>query len=106
MQAIINGTIKACNIAGASWGGGESPTMRDIIKTGKSLLSGSAMGIINPSKKALSEEKIKIGDRIDRKSTRLNSSHQIISYAVFCLKKKKSLKYSLHSILTSNSQKL
>src|SRR5438552_8967863 len=33
-----------------------------------------------------------VGDgdgRIDRKSTRLNSSHQIISYAVFCLKKKK-----------------
>src|SRR5258708_27031420 len=27
----------------------------------------------------------------DRKSTRLNSSHQIISYAVFCLKKKKYL---------------
>src|SRR5258708_18734258 len=25
---------------------------------------------------------------LDRKSTRLNSSHQIISYAVFCLKKK------------------
>src|SRR5207249_11616871 len=29
-------------------------------------------------------------DRIDRKSTRLNSSHVSISYAVFCLKKKKS----------------
>src|SRR5258708_5736912 len=28
-------------------------------------------------------------DAVDRKSTRLNSSHQIISYAVFCLKKKK-----------------
>src|SRR5438552_7106766 len=28
----------------------------------------------------------------DRKSTRLNSSHQIISYAVFCLKKKKNNK--------------
>src|SRR5258708_20087871 len=28
----------------------------------------------------------------DRKSTRLNSSHQIISYAVFCLKKKKTQK--------------
>src|SRR5438552_9156305 len=26
--------------------------------------------------------------QLDRKSTRLNSSHQIISYAVFCLKKK------------------
>src|SRR5437588_4363281 len=29
------------------------------------------------------------GDRGDRKSTRLNSSHTVISYAVFCLKKKK-----------------
>src|SRR5258708_9642456 len=29
------------------------------------------------------------GGFVDRKSTRLNSSHQIISYAVFCLKKKK-----------------
>src|SRR5271169_7017297 len=29
------------------------------------------------------------GDRGDRKSTRLNSSHGSISYAVFCLKKKK-----------------
>src|SRR5258708_27140165 len=29
----------------------------------------------------------------DRKSTRLNSSHQIISYAVFCLKKKKTESY-------------
>src|SRR5258708_27729051 len=28
-------------------------------------------------------------NRTDRKSTRLNSSHQIISYAAFCLKKKK-----------------
>src|SRR5207244_10722175 len=30
----------------------------------------------------------------DRKSTRLNSSHQIISYAVFCLKKKKKKKHN------------
>src|SRR5438034_2351307 len=28
-------------------------------------------------------------ERVDRKSTRLNSSHTVISYAVFCLKKKK-----------------
>src|SRR5258708_10817722 len=32
-------------------------------------------------------------DGRDRKSTRLNSSHQIISYAVFCLKKKNTLYY-------------
>src|SRR2546428_2357970 len=31
------------------------------------------------------------GRPVDRKSTRLNSSHDQISYAVFCLKKKKSL---------------
>src|SRR5258708_26430651 len=31
----------------------------------------------------------------DRKSTRLNSSHQIISYAVFCLKKKKTHNYDI-----------
>src|SRR5256885_2469296 len=30
---------------------------------------------------------------IDRKSTRLNSSHLVISYAVFCLKKKKTPTY-------------
>src|SRR2546426_5202159 len=29
--------------------------------------------------------------RADRKSTRLNSSHLVISYAVFCLKKKKKI---------------
>src|SRR3712207_8103140 len=41
--------------------------------------------------------------RPDRKSTRLNSSHANISYAVFCLKKKnnRSLTYSSTSCLTS-----
>src|SRR3712207_7486724 len=34
--------------------------------------------------------------RADRKSTRLNSSHANISYAVFCLKKKKSLHYTYY----------
>ena len=34
-------------------------------------------------------DKVHMYNGIDRKSTRLNSSHQIISYAVFCLKKKK-----------------
>src|SRR5258708_17464455 len=34
----------------------------------------------------------------DRKSTRLNSSHQIISYAVFCLKKKKNAVEPIHEL--------
>src|SRR5258708_27673168 len=33
--------------------------------------------------------RVGVDHHLDRKSTRLNSSHQIISYAVFCLKKKK-----------------
>src|SRR5438309_8670916 len=36
----------------------------------------------------------------DRKSTRLNSSHSSISYAVFCLKKKKN--YARHTDSTTN----
>src|SRR5205807_10557766 len=37
----------------------------------------------------------------DRKSTRLNSSHLVISYAVFCLKKKKKRKKQKHHYLTN-----
>src|SRR5256885_10796727 len=42
------------------------------------------------------EDLVTSSDRamIDRKSTRLNSSHLVISYAVFCLKKKK---HSMHT---------
>src|SRR2546422_4564483 len=36
------------------------------------------------------------GGALDRKSTRLNSSHGYISYAVFCLKKKKTKQYLTH----------
>src|SRR5690348_17713005 len=37
-----------------------------------------------------------LADELDRKSTRLNSSHPSISYAVFCLKKKKKKTAHLH----------
>src|SRR2546429_3307278 len=40
---------------------------------------------------------------LDRKSTRLNSSHGYISYAVFCLKKKKKKKHTISSIIISTS---
>src|SRR2546422_3434150 len=38
-----------------------------------------------------------ISSPLDRKSTRLNSSHGYISYAVFCLKKKKKIHIRLHT---------
>src|SRR2546429_6433181 len=42
-------------------------------------------------------------DKADRKSTRLNSSHGYISYAVFCLKKKKQ-KHKQHTMLTTKKK--
>src|SRR6266536_75695 len=42
----------------------------------------------------------------DRKSTRLNSSHEWISYAVFCLKKKKKLIYIVEYIIKKTITKL
>src|SRR5258708_24346341 len=47
-------------------------------------------GVVRPTQSAERQ--------IDRKSTRLNSSHQIISYAVFCLKKKKDVSRRTHSV--------
>src|SRR5438132_5093164 len=37
--------------------------------------------------------------RADRKSTRLNSSHTVISYAVFCLKKKKIINQLIRTVM-------
>src|SRR5258708_37256271 len=51
----------------------------DGVKSSSNLLGAIKTILIAPSRFELE----------DRKSTRLNSSHQIISYAVFCLKKKK-----------------
>src|SRR5437762_10483981 len=45
-----------------------------------------------------------ISMRLDRKSTRLNSSHRCISYAVFCLKKKKK-KQTKHNLKKTKSKK-
>src|SRR5437868_15004721 len=43
---------------------------------------------LDQARRAFEAEEVPVG-AIDRKSTRLNSSHVSISYAVFCLKKKK-----------------
>src|SRR5258708_22228585 len=54
----------------------------------------AAIARASGNRRRISEDLTSMGRNIstsplDRKSTRLNSSHQIISYAVFCLKKKK-----------------
>src|SRR5690242_9940631 len=64
-----------------------SSSMRPTLEVGDFILVNKfSYGIRLP----IIEEKVSpIGDPQDRKSTRLNSSHMSISYAVFCLKKKK-----------------
>src|SRR5258708_22852344 len=55
--------------------------------------------LIRAAEEVEQEQILRLEDRVafqDRKSTRLNSSHQIISYAVFCLKKKKHTEHSTH----------
>src|SRR5256885_4859615 len=46
-----------------------------------------------PLGRVMLETRFPLGLFRDRKSTRLNSSHLVISYAVFCLKKKKQASY-------------
>src|SRR5689334_24048195 len=48
-----------------------------------------AATVLAPGSTTVNPTMCDLGSSIDRKSTRLNSSHSSISYAVFCLKKKK-----------------
>src|SRR5207244_10565632 len=56
---------------------------------GARKLKRTARALLGHVKRAGLEVAPRVLQSLDRKSTRLNSSHQIISYAVFCLKKKK-----------------
>src|SRR5882672_7489600 len=53
--------------------------------------SGGSQGdtVLSASGYVVAHHKIAVGAKVDRKSTRLNSSHTVISYAGFCLKKRK-----------------
>src|SRR5437763_14385828 len=71
------------------------PTRRSSDLPSSSMPSGPMDQMVTPSATTGSRRK-RIdapapNGSIDRKSTRLNSSHRCISYAVFCLKKKKKI---------------
>src|SRR5258708_9712780 len=57
-----------------------------------------------PRPRARTRRALSKGRTKDRKSTRLNSSHQIISYAVFCLKKKKTKQQCMSQTVMCKSQ--
>ncbi len=64
MKDLIAGFAKACNDANASWGGGETPTLKGIIHPDTIDLGGSAVGIIKKKKELLTDKNLKVGDRI------------------------------------------
>src|SRR3712207_7046409 len=71
---------------------GDVDGVRDIVlrtlRSGKSVVTGNKALIASAGPELFAQARNSQVD-LDRKSTRLNSSHANISYAVFCLKKKK-----------------
>src|SRR5690554_1586189 len=78
---------KFFGLAGRGRIGGEDCWL--LLPTTFMNLSGQAVAALANFYKIKPEEILVVHDELDRKSTRLNSSHVRISYAVFCLKKKK-----------------
>src|SRR5580698_623864 len=75
---------------GTMTSGGDSAALGQLLRSRRERLVPADVGL-------------SAGRRRDRKSTRLNSSHMSLSYAVFCLKKKK--KNKLHTISQPNTHK-
>src|SRR3984893_10269733 len=68
---------------------GGLPLVPQLVSAGKKVFVDLKLHDIGNTVARGVESVARLGATIDRKSTRLNSSHVAISYAVFCLKKKK-----------------
>ena len=64
MDDFIRGWKSACDISGASWGGGETPTLKGIIQPETVDLGGSAVGILKNEKAFITDQNLKNGDKI------------------------------------------
>lgn len=61
---LINGWGATCQAIGATWGGGETPTLKDIVVPGTIDIGGSAVGVINPKERLVLGDKLVPGDSI------------------------------------------
>ncbi len=61
---LIKGWENACNLAGATWGGGETPALKGIINEATIDLAGSAVGIIKPKNRLVLGDDLADGDAI------------------------------------------
>lgn len=83
MTDLITGWKDACNIAGATWGGGETPTLKGIMIPNTAEFGGSAIGIIKPKGHLVTDTKLKEGDRIILvKSNGINANGLSLARAV------------------------
>lgn len=64
IKDLIKGWESACNLAGVTWGGGETPTLKGIIHEVAIDLGGSAIGIISSKKNLITDKRLRIGDVI------------------------------------------
>lgn len=64
MSDLITGWKEACDLAGVTWGGGETPTLKGIVEKEAIEFGGSAVGIISSKKNLITDKKLKAGDRI------------------------------------------
>ncbi len=83
MRDLIRGWKEACNLSGATWGGGETPTLKQVMIPNTIDIGGSAVGIIGPEKRLITYKKLKAGDRILLiKSNGINASGISLARAV------------------------
>jgi phosphoribosylformylglycinamidine cyclo-ligase len=61
---LIDGWKKACELARCTWGGGETPTLKDIVHPDTAVLSGSAVGVVKPKSRLINAANIRSGDAI------------------------------------------
>jgi len=63
-KGIVSGTVDACVRARCVWGGGETPTLVDIIYPDAAVLASTSFGVITDKQHALSGSQIRNGDAI------------------------------------------
>ena len=61
---LVKGWKKACELARCTWGGGETPTLKDIVHPEGAVLSGSAVGVVKPKSRLINSAKIQPGNSI------------------------------------------
>jgi len=64
LKDLVNGWKKACDLSGASWGGGETPSLNGVVDPEAIDLAASCVGIIKPKKNLSLGKKLKAGNAI------------------------------------------